>query len=43
VVVDGWNIGVSDIASSIPVTLNSNAQVDHWPVTNLPIVAHTWK
>jgi len=43
VVVDGWNIGVSDIASSIPVTLNSNAQVDHWPTTNLPIVAHTWK
>ena len=43
VVVDGWNVGVSDIGSSIPVTLNSNAQVDHWPVTNLPIVAHTWK
>jgi hypothetical protein len=43
VVVDGWNIGVSDIGSSIPVTLNSNAQVDHWPATNLPIVAHTWK
>jgi Exo-beta-D-glucosaminidase Ig-fold domain/Glycosyl hydrolases family 2/Glycosyl hydrolases family 2, sugar binding domain/Glycosyl hydrolases family 2, TIM barrel domain len=43
VVVDGWNIGVSDIGSSLPVTLNSNAQVDHWPVTNLPIIAHTWK
>ena len=43
VVVDGWNIGVSDIGSSLPVTLNSNAQVDHWPATNLPIVAHTWK
>jgi Exo-beta-D-glucosaminidase Ig-fold domain/Glycosyl hydrolases family 2/Glycosyl hydrolases family 2, sugar binding domain/Glycosyl hydrolases family 2, TIM barrel domain len=43
VVVDGWNIGVSDAGSSVPVTQNINAQVDHWPVTNLPIVAHTWK
>jgi hypothetical protein len=43
VVVDGWNVGVSDLGSPVSVTLNSNAQVDHWPVTNLPIVAHTWK
>src|SRR5258708_25589775 len=42
-VIDGWNVGVSDTGSSVPVTLNVNAQVSHWPITNLPIVAHTWK
>jgi hypothetical protein len=41
---DGWNIAVQNSSSSqVPVVLNVNAQVDHWPVTNLPIVAHTWK
>ncbi|HEY0786497.1 MAG TPA: glycoside hydrolase family 2 TIM barrel-domain containing protein, partial [Acidobacteriaceae bacterium] len=38
VAVDGWNVGVT--ASSSPqaaVALNENAQVSHWPVTNLPI------
>ena len=43
VVVDGWNVAVSDAGSGVPVVLNVNAQVDHWPVTGLPIVAHTWK
>ena len=43
IVVDGWNVAVSDAGSSVPVTLNVNAQVDHWPVSGLPIVAHTWK
>lgn len=41
---DGWNIGLQNSsASQVPVALNINAQVDHWPVTNLPMVAHTWK
>jgi hypothetical protein len=43
VTVDGWNVGVSAASSPVPVELNGNAQVDHWPVTGLPIVAHTWK
>jgi hypothetical protein len=44
ITVDGWNIGLQNSSSSpIPVMLNINAQVDHWPVTNLPMVAHTWK
>ena len=43
VAIDGWNVSVSDPGSAVPVTPNTNAQVDHWPVTNLPIVAHTWK
>ncbi len=44
VVVDGWNVGVAAAPdSSVPVELNVNAQVDHWPATGLPIVAHTWK
>lgn len=44
VAMDGWNIAVQNSSSSeVPVVLNVNAQVDHWPVTNLPIVAHTWK
>jgi Exo-beta-D-glucosaminidase Ig-fold domain/Glycosyl hydrolases family 2/Glycosyl hydrolases family 2, sugar binding domain/Glycosyl hydrolases family 2, TIM barrel domain len=46
VVVDGWNIAVAPAganADGVPVVLNINAQVDHWPVTGLPIVAHTWK
>jgi hypothetical protein len=36
-------VGVDATASPVPVTLNENAQVSHWPVTGLPIVAHTWK
>jgi hypothetical protein len=44
IVLDGWNIGVANSGKSdVAVTANINAQVDHWPVTGLPIMAHTWK
>jgi hypothetical protein len=46
VTVDGWNVDVSydkGSGQTVPVVLNVNAQVNHWPVTNLPMVAHTWK
>ena len=38
VVVDGWNVGVTP--SSTPtaaIALNVDAQVDHWPVTGIPM------
>jgi beta-mannosidase len=38
VVVDGWNVGVTP--SSTPTTaiaLNADAQVNHWPVTGIPM------
>jgi len=38
VVVDGWNVGV--VPSSSPaaaIALNVNAQVNHWPITGLPM------
>jgi ABC-type hemin transport system ATPase subunit len=36
--VDGWNIAVKQAPSSnVGVTLNVDAQVDHWPETGLPI------
>ncbi|MGC2161014.1 MAG: sugar-binding domain-containing protein [Silvibacterium sp.] len=39
VVVDGWNIGVIPSSSSeAAIGVNTDAQVDHWPVTGLPIV-----
>jgi Exo-beta-D-glucosaminidase Ig-fold domain/Glycosyl hydrolases family 2/Glycosyl hydrolases family 2, TIM barrel domain/Glycosyl hydrolases family 2, sugar binding domain len=42
VVVDGWNIGVNASSSRrASIALNTNAQVDHWPVTGLPIIAST--
>ena len=38
IVVDGWNIAVKQAPSSaVAVTLNVDAQVDHWPETGLPI------
>jgi hypothetical protein len=38
VVVDGWNIDVNPVSSTDgEVALNTDAQVDHWPVTGLPI------
>ncbi len=43
ITLDGWNIAVSAPGSPIPVEPNTNAQVSHWPVTGLPMVAHTWK
>ncbi len=46
-VLDGWNIALESnpdtTGSQVPVILNTNAQVAHWNVTGLPIVAHTWK
>ncbi len=46
IALDGWNVGVNTAnwsSSPVPVVLNANAQVNHWPETGLPIVAHTWK
>ncbi len=38
VVVDGWNVGVGEAsAKGARVAVNANAQVDHWPVTGLPL------
>ena len=40
VVVDGWNIGVAASSSSaVAIALNTDAQVDHWPVTGLPMAS----
>ena len=37
VVLDGWNVGVTPSKSlGVAVDINTNAQVGHWPVTNLP-------
>jgi beta-mannosidase len=43
VVIDGWNVAVtSSSTSDASVTLNTEAQVDHWPATGLPIVPSTY-
>jgi hypothetical protein len=43
-VLDGWNTGVEQAPDTqIPVEVNTNAQVDHYPTSGIPIVAHTWK
>jgi hypothetical protein len=43
IAVDGWNIAVKQASSSdVTVTLNVDAQVDHWPETGLPIVPSTY-
>jgi hypothetical protein len=40
VVVDGWNVGVGEASvNGAGVAINTNAQVDHWPVTGLPMEA----
>ena len=40
VLVDGWNVGVSaSSAAGVDIELNVGAQVDHWPVTGLPMVS----
>jgi Exo-beta-D-glucosaminidase Ig-fold domain/Glycosyl hydrolases family 2/Glycosyl hydrolases family 2, sugar binding domain/Glycosyl hydrolases family 2, TIM barrel domain len=40
VVVDGWNVGVApSSAAGVEVGLNVGAQVDHWPVTGLPMIS----
>ena len=39
VVVDGWNVGVTaSSAAGVAVATNVDAQVDHWPVTGLPMI-----
>lgn len=38
IMVDGWNIAVKPSASAdAAVALNEEAQVNHWPVTGLPV------
>jgi hypothetical protein len=40
VVVDGWNVSVAgSSADGVDVQVNTEAQVDHWPVTGLPMIA----
>ena len=40
VVVDGWNIAVTASSSAgAAIALNTDAQVDHWPVTGLPMIS----
>jgi Exo-beta-D-glucosaminidase Ig-fold domain/Glycosyl hydrolases family 2/Glycosyl hydrolases family 2, sugar binding domain/Glycosyl hydrolases family 2, TIM barrel domain len=40
VLVDGWNVGVSaSSAAGVDIELNVGAQVDHWPVTGLPMIS----
>jgi beta-mannosidase len=40
VLVDGWNVGVAaSSAAGVELTLNVAAQVDHWPVTGLPMMS----
>jgi beta-mannosidase len=40
VLVDGWNVGVAASTLAVgTVAVNARAQVDHWPVTGLPIVS----
>ena len=40
VLVDGWNVGVvSSSSAGVELGLNVGAQVDHWPVTGLPMIS----
>jgi hypothetical protein len=40
VLVDGWNVGVAaSSAAGVDLALNVTAQVDHWPVTGLPMMS----
>jgi Exo-beta-D-glucosaminidase Ig-fold domain/Glycosyl hydrolases family 2/Glycosyl hydrolases family 2, sugar binding domain/Glycosyl hydrolases family 2, TIM barrel domain len=40
VVLDGWNAGLSEVSlSGGGVALNTGAQVEHWPVTGLPMIS----
>jgi len=37
VMVDGWNVSVEPSSSvGVAIETNTDAQVDHWPVTGLP-------
>jgi beta-mannosidase len=40
VLIDGWNVGVGGAsAAGVEVALNVDAQVEHWPVTGLPLMS----
>jgi hypothetical protein len=40
VLVDGWNVGVvASSSAGVDLGLNVGAQVDHWPVTGLPMMS----
>ena len=40
ILIDGWNVGVAASSSAgAAVALNVDAQVDHWPVTGLPMIS----
>jgi Exo-beta-D-glucosaminidase Ig-fold domain/Glycosyl hydrolases family 2/Glycosyl hydrolases family 2, sugar binding domain/Glycosyl hydrolases family 2, TIM barrel domain len=40
VLVDGWNVGVAGSkGAGVDLALNVGAQVDHWPVTGLPMIS----
>jgi beta-mannosidase len=40
VLVDGWNVGVASVSGAgVDLALNAGAQVDHWPVTGLPMIS----
>jgi Exo-beta-D-glucosaminidase Ig-fold domain/Glycosyl hydrolases family 2, TIM barrel domain len=40
VLVDGWNVAVTpSTTAGVSIMVNTNAQVDHWPVTGLPMAA----
>jgi len=40
ILVDGWNVGVAaSSAAGVDLALNAGAQVDHWPVTGLPMIS----
>jgi beta-mannosidase len=40
VLVDGWNVGVAaSSAAGVELALNVAAQVNHWPVTGLPMMS----
>jgi Exo-beta-D-glucosaminidase Ig-fold domain len=39
VLVDGWNVGFNASSSSgVGIAINAEAQVNHWPVTGLPMI-----
>jgi hypothetical protein len=42
VLVDGWNVGIAAAsATGVDIALNVDAQVEHWPVTGLPMISGT--
>ena len=40
VLVDGWNVGIAPAsATGVDIAPNVDAQVEHWPVTGLPMIS----